>query len=85
MAHNFEILRTKTEYNALKNHESFSKWKADPLLTFDETGPRVLFNGKYRDWGTSAERRALRDLLGLRDPEEAIEKFATREYQAKMA
>jgi ankyrin repeat protein len=85
MAHNFEIPRTKTEYNTLKSHETFPTWKADPLLRFDDTGHLVLFSGVYRDWGTSAERRTLRDLLGLRDPEEAIENFATREYKVKMA
>ena len=84
MAHNFEIPRSKSEYSTLKSHQTFATWKSDPLLTFDDGGSRVLFSGAYRDWGTGAERRTLRDLLGLRDPEEAIENYATPAYKAKV-
>src|SRR5262249_46008545 len=35
--------------------------------------------------GTNQDRRTLRDKLGMRDPEEAIEKFATDAYKAKMS
>ena len=85
MPHNFAVTLTDKQYQTLKSDPNFTHWDADSLFEFDDIGKRVLVHGVYRALRLSSTRRKLRDNLGMYDPEEAIENFATDAYKQKVA